>query len=280
MASLLGRSTALNRVAKWLAPPLSRMACSRLCYNPLRMFDAYLNVLLGKGGGTGWYLQQELRAAISRIRRAQPVVFDVGANVGRWSECLLQAVPGARVYMFEPSPGCREEIARKSRLAGATLIPAAVSDRTGEAVLHFSSETDGTASLHERADTFFQHVRYSTLPVDVVTLDSIIESERLEFVDFIKMDAEGHELFALRGAQCALEKRRIGALAFEFGSGNINSRTFFRQFWDLLTTRGFLIWRVTPGGAPVLVNEYYEDLEYFRGVSNYVAELKDHPFSS
>jgi hypothetical protein len=102
----------------------------------------------------------------------------------------------------------------------------------------------------------------------------------LEFVDFLKMDIEGHELFALRGAETALKEHRIGALLFEFGGGNINSLTFFRQFWELLTSAGFRIWRITPGGKPVFIDEYYEDLEYFRGVSNYVAELKDHPFGA
>lgn len=109
----------------------------------------------------------------------------------------------------------------------------------------------------------------------VVTLDSVIASERIEFVDFAKLDIEGHELFALRGAREALAERRIGALSFEFGSGNVNSRTFFRDYWDLLIPAGFRISRITPGGrrVPVPVPVYYEDLEYFRGVSNYVAEL-------
>src|SRR6266542_2206411 len=32
-----------------------------------------------------------------------PVVFDVGANVGRYSEAVLERMPGARLYAFEPS---------------------------------------------------------------------------------------------------------------------------------------------------------------------------------
>jgi hypothetical protein len=89
----------------------------------------------------------------------------------------------------------------------------------------------------------------------------------------MKMDIEGHELFALRGAQRALTSRKIGALSFEFGCGNINSRTFFRDFWNLLNGSGFDIWRIAPGGREVRIIEYYEDLEYFRGATNYVAAL-------
>jgi hypothetical protein len=52
----------------------------------------------------------------------------------------------------------------------------------------------------------------------------------------MKMDIEGHELFALRGAKRALARGVIRPLSFEFGTGNINSRTFFRDYWDLLTS--------------------------------------------
>ena len=77
---------------------------------------------------------------------------------------------------------------------------------------------------------------------------------------------------ALRGARRALESGKSGALSFEFGNANVNSHTFFRDFWQLLTTAGFRLWRITPGGRELLVEEYYEDYEYFRSVSNFVAE--------
>lgn len=67
---------------------------------------------------------------------------------------------------------------------------------------------------------------------------------------------------------------KIRALSFEFGSRNINSRTFFRDYWELLTAANFAIYRIAPCGKDILVEDYYEDAEYFRGVSNFVAELK------
>lgn len=88
------------------------------------------------------------------------------------------------------------------------------------------------------------------------------------------MDIEDHELFALRGAQRSLAAGKIGALAFEFGCGNINSRTFFRDYWELLTAANFAIYRIRPHGQTIPVLEYFEDAEYFQGATNFVAELK------
>ena len=265
-----------NRFGKSAAKPLSRVACSSWLYKPCRVLDAYLNFLMGKGSGTGWDMREEVRAAVTRIHRPQPVVFDVGANVGNWTEGLLQAVPDAEVYMFDPSPGCQAAI-REKNLPGVMLLSCALGENPGRAAYHSSSATDGSASLHVRDDTPFRDLNYTTAEVEVATIDQVIESQKINFVDFMKMDIEGHKLFALRGAKQSLAARRIGALSFEFGCGNINSRTFFRDFWELLTGAGFSIWRIAPSGKDIPVQNYYEDMEYFRGATNYVAELKTEP---
>jgi hypothetical protein len=95
----------------------------------------------------------------------------------------------------------------------------------------------------------------------------------IDKVDFMKVDVEGHELAVLSGARQMLNSQRIVALSFEFGSGQINSRCFFHDFWDLLHPLGYRVQRICPGGMLLEIEEYYEDLEHFRGVSNYLAVL-------
>jgi FkbM family methyltransferase len=267
------KTSYLNKLGKKIAKPFSKIACSPLFYNSLRAVDAYLNFLVGKGSGTGWDMSEEVRAASERVHCKQPVVFDVGANVGRWSEELLRVLPGAKIYMFEPSPGCHASI-RHKKLPGTTLFLCALGEANEQKTYYSSSDTDASASLHSRRDTPFEDLNYSQSTVGVRTLDEVIESEEIDFVDFIKMDIEGHELFALRGAARSLAAGKIGALSFEFGCGNINSRTFFKDFWEILTNANYLIYRITPSGKDVLVAGYYEDLEYFRGATNFVAVLK------
>ena len=103
-----------NRIGNRLAKPLSWVACSPLLYKSTRMVDAYLNFLIGKGSGTGRDIGEEVRAAVARIHRLQPMVFDVGANVGNWSAGLLQVIPSAKIYMFDPSQGCQAAIRQKN----------------------------------------------------------------------------------------------------------------------------------------------------------------------
>jgi len=273
----LGKPSVLNTLAKRASGPLSHAATSRVLERPLRVVDAYLNFVLGKGAGTGWDIGHEVTLALARIHSQRPVVFDIGANVGDWTAGLLALRPDARVWMFEPSPECQQHLRARDDLGQAQLVPFAVGEQPGHASLHFSSSFDGSASLHERGDSYFQHLAYASTDVAVITMDDFIAENDIPFVDFVKLDIEGHELFALRGLEKSLAAGKIGALSFEFGSADINSRTFFRDFWDFLTGHGFAIERLTPGGHTVPIGDYYEDLEYYRGATNYFAHLKALP---
>jgi FkbM family methyltransferase len=266
----------IRTVSWFLAPPLSLLVCSSAFHKLCRTGDAYVNFLMGKGSGTGWDLKSEVQAANSCVFRAEPTILDIGANVGEWSQLFLAEIPSAKVFMFEPLERCREEIRRKNLVA--QIVPYALSDQEGSTVFHYSSEIDTMASIDQRRDSFYSEENHLILQIETTTIDLFMEKENIEFVDFMKMDIEGHEFKVLCGAKESLRNGKIGALTFEFGAGNVNSRTFFHDFYDLLREFDFEIFRIVPGGRLLQVNEYYEDLEYFRGVSNYLALLKSHPY--
>lgn len=272
----INQPTIVNRTAKRLAPLLSKLLMGNKRLLLTRKAIAYANILIGKGAGTGWDLGSEIKAAQRVILREQPVIFDVGGNIGDWSRWLRQKVPGGHIYIFEPQPGCQEKI-REDAIANTTLIPAAAGEENTETELYSAPITDGTASLHRRKDSYFKNIDYRTLKVRVIRLDDFIAEHNFAFVDFVKMDIEGHELFALKGMATALAAAKIGALSFEFGSSNLNLRTQFGDFWELLTAK-YSLYRITPAGRLILVSAYYEDMEFYRGATNYLAVLKEHPF--
>jgi FkbM family methyltransferase len=275
----LHEPSTLKKLAQVTAGPLSTILTSGLLYKTTRYIEAYLAFLLGKGGGgSDWNLDHEVKAALQNIFRANPVVFDVGANVGNWSKKFLELQPYATIFQFEPSEACQIEI-QKLNIPKSTLIPCAVGREEGSATLYASAPIDGIASLYKRRDSAFKDLIYQEYSVPVTTIDRVIASHSIEFIDFLKMDIEGHELDALKGAATSLSQNKIGALSFEFGCSDINSRTFFLDFWNLLKEKGFQIYRITPAGKLLEIKEYYEDLEYFRGASNYVARLTNHPYA-
>lgn len=260
----------LNRVGKRLAGPLSRVVANSATKGVSRLAEAYLSILLGKGAGTGWALDAEIAAAKAVIAAEEPVIFDVGANSGEWASLMHEVFPKSRIFMFEPQPDCQKSIAERG-IPNSCLIPHAVSSSRYTTQLFTPGNNAGIASLHERKDSFFAGTNFRTIDVETVVLDEVIEERAVRRIDFMKMDIEGHELAALQGAQKSLADGLVKALSFEFGSANINSRTYFRDFWEFLRPLGYRISRILPSGRLMPIHSYYEDCEYFRGVSNYIA---------
>jgi len=58
-------------------------------------------------------------------------------------------------------------------------------------------------------------------------------------------------------------------IQFEFGGCNIDTRTFFQDFWYLLTKYGFSFYRIAPKGV-FKQDSYNENLETFT-TTNYLA---------
>lgn len=269
----LNQRNTINRVGKSLAKPLSLIVANPLTQDFSRLIEAYWCILLGKGAGTDWAIDAEINAARFAIHTKTPVIFDIGANKGHWSLMLHQLFPEARIFMFEPQPGC-QQIIREKNIPNATLIPCAVSEQRESAQFYASQGTTAIASLHQRRDSYFQHNEFVCVEVETVTVDDMVQEYNLKQIDLLKMDIEGHEFAALKGAKQSLEQGIIKALTFEFGSGNINSRTFFHDFWDLLHPLGYKLYRILPSSRLLPITSYYEDCEYFRGATNYLAVLQ------
>lgn len=258
----------INQLGKIVTPYLGRLAARRHLASFIDLTSAYLNFLLGKGAGTGWDKGEEL-AASKFISNPEPVILDLGANCGEWTEGVRRLIgERGRWILIEPASKCCE---RLRKLRSVEVLQVAVGEKAGTAQLYSPKDGSVLASLYFRQDTFIRGQTMESYEVSVATIDEILNERQIKIVDFAKMDLEGHELFALRGAEQSLRTHRIRVLSFEFGSSNVNSRTYFRDFWNLLTKYNYRIERICPGGKTMPVTEYYEDLEYFLGATNYIA---------
>lgn len=132
------------------------------------------------------------------------VVFDCGANLGVFS--LLAAFRGAEVFAFEPIPDARKILGQTLALnpdlrERVHVVPYALGAKKGEAEFTVLADTLVGSSM-----VLPQTGRKVRVPV--TTVDTFVEEEGLDTVDFVKADIEGAERQMLAGARETL--RRCG----------------------------------------------------------------------
>jgi FkbM family methyltransferase len=262
----------LGKAGKRAAPVLARAMNLPGLRGASRIGGIYLDILQGKGSGTGWDMSGEVSAALAFLRDASdPVLLDVGANHGNWTLGIWQALHAGRYFLYEPQDACQADL-EALPVPDKTIVRSGLSDQAGELDLHSDSAGSGLASFYVRAETYLPHPT-QVERVPVTTVDEAMRVHALDRVDFMKVDVEGGELNVLKGATGALKDKTIRAFSFEFGSANIYSRVFFRDFWETIAEHGYSLWRIVPGGGLRPIPTYGEDLEHFRGVSNYIAAV-------
>jgi FkbM family methyltransferase len=136
--------------------------------------------------------------------RPGDVVLDCGANVGVFTRTALSR--GARlVVAIEPAPVPLECLRRnfQKEIAGGQVIvcPKGVWDHqdTLDLVLGEEGNTTGNSFVLGRGIK-------RTVKVPLTTIDILVQELHLDRVDFIKMDIEGSEKPALRGAAQTIKK--------------------------------------------------------------------------
>lgn len=132
------------------------------------------------------YQYHKLGAALAWVKARRTAV-DIGAHCGLWSMHLVKMFQ--TVHAFEPVAEHRDCFERN--VAPPALVYAvALGERIGRVAIHTSVQSSGDSWVDGEGD---------------VPLRRLDEYD-LQTVDFMKLDCEGYELFALRGAEETLKR--------------------------------------------------------------------------
>jgi FkbM family methyltransferase len=174
--------------------------------------------------------EPHVRAAIRERFRPGQTFVDIGANIGCISLLAASiAGPSGRVISFEPNPTNLQRLYAGIVLNGFENVevrPLAVSDRRATFTV-----SGGTSNSVVREAQGLDDSVYA----QSVVLDD--ELAHLSSIDFIKIDIEGHEPRALRGAGGLIRKHRPTLLTefcprcLEDGRGGLGPRDYLRQIF-------------------------------------------------
>jgi FkbM family methyltransferase len=187
------------------------------------------------------------------------IMIDVGAHHGsalspfnkmNWS-----------IFAFEPDPTNREYLIKHYGKAKNVVIdPRAVSDQVEKSRPFYSSkESSGISCLNPFRESHQEACRVST-----TTLSDFCKEKNIKYVDFLKIDSEGHDLMVLKGFPWGSFLPNVILCEFE------NSKTIplgydFHEMARFLVDKGYM----------VLVSEWHPIIRY--GIAHDWCRLATYP---
>jgi FkbM family methyltransferase len=158
---------------------------------------------------------QLMMQMFARFVKSGDLCFDVGANIGAYTDALLKL--NVRVIAVEPQPACIDILQAKYRFhKSIQIVPMGLAEKAGEYEFMISNNQlissmskEWTSALKQRGGKFAQAEWTTKTVVPVTTLDLLIK--RYGTPTFCKIDVEGFEYEVLKGLS-----QPIQTLSLEF----------------------------------------------------------------
>jgi len=158
-------------------------------------------------------IQQELLGDRARL------IFDVGANNGNVTLRYKEFFPKATIHAFEPFPEMYRELVRVTQgNANIHTSDKAIAENSGKQTFFVNAGIDTNSLLESQPIGLNSDQMVKTkmkIEVNTITLDDYCREKNIHQIDILKMDIQGGELGALKGATTLLREKKIALIYLE-----------------------------------------------------------------
>jgi len=181
---------------------------------------------------------------INQVLTEGMVVIDIGAHIGMYTMTASKLVgESGLVVALEPSTREFQRLTfhvTLNDLRNVRCLQIAASNTSAEATLKIASEwNSGHNTFGEFFNEAVEMVREERVPTQ--TVDALVAGQRLERVDFIKIDVEGHELQVLAGAVDTIMRFRPRILIEVFEETLRRQGACVEAVLGFLTAHGYVL---------------------------------------
>jgi FkbM family methyltransferase len=247
-ASARGRTFLVRNVLHEPVVFTDRFGLRYLLFPSDAVYETFLN--------EGYYERAEQSFCAGYVKPGM-TVFDVGASHGYYTLLFAKLAGPEHVHAFEPERGNFARLRMNLELNGFRGVHSsrlAVADESREVELNvFPPELYGWHTLGAPA---MEVDGRPAKPIDrqlvqALTLDDYCAENNVERIDLLKLDVEGAELEALRGATRLLQEGRIGCLLFEVSQAMVKGMSHDpAEVFDLVRDAGLTVHELSDDGAP------------------------------
>ncbi len=123
-------------------------------------------------------------------------ILDVGANNAGWSRMAKEVYPEANFYLIEPQIEMKEHLDRFCRdFENSSYFLVGAGAKKDKLTFTIWDDLEGSSFLPKPNSNLKQR------EIEIITIDDLLESSRMDFPEIIKLDIQGFELEALKGAE-------------------------------------------------------------------------------
>jgi FkbM family methyltransferase len=188
-------------------------------------------------------LSGEYRIIRKLAANGPKLVFDVGANVGIWTQELKKYSPNSQVFLFEPIPDTFTKLVENlATLSNVHPTQIALSDKAGEFEMNYYPNQSYFSSIYPTS------LGNDGIIVNVQTIsgDEFCNKHGIEHIDILKIDVEGAEQKVLEGFKSFLKNQKISIVQFEYGPHNLQSEFLLKNMYELFTGYGYKVGKIYP----------------------------------
>ncbi len=165
---------------------------------------------------------------------------DIGSNQGEFALLAAKISPNGKIFCFEPQSKIADDLKKNVELNNFSNVEISKKGLwSSDKVLpiYTSNEMDLHGGLHEGLHTVYKTTTRAqeVETIELTTLDNFFLQHKLKRVDWLKIDIEGSELEALKGAEKTL-KEFLPKIIIE-----INDETFNAAGYTRLELKNYLI---------------------------------------
>ena len=173
-----------------------------------------------------------------RYLRAEDSFLDIGANIGVYTLLAASKIHSGSIYSFEVLPKNYERLKENLKLNKFEQVKTyeiAISNQTGTVGLNLAEGDSMPFITHSATD------KTITVPTD--TLDNLLQNQPLANLTLAKMDIEGAEILALKGALSLLKQQRPHVWILEINDTVSNFGHQKQDLVNFLNSYGYNLYR-------------------------------------
>jgi FkbM family methyltransferase len=141
------------------------------------------------------------------------IIFDIGANYGDVALQYHGLFPRATIYAFEPFPASFAIMQHKiAKTVNIIASEKAIADKPGKRSFFVNRNVDTNSLLMPQKmglSSDKQVENKQQIEVEAITIDDFCREQNVRHIDILKLDIQGGELAALKGAERMLQEKRV-----------------------------------------------------------------------